>query len=461
VLLGALGSLLGTVRLAHAADPPPRAAASPRTSAHARARDLFFQGIAQQDAGDWERALAFFRRSLDEASTWRSTMNAAFCLGKLTRYDEALEAYEALLTSFAAQLPATERLRVDAAITYLKQQVVSIEITANVESRVSIDGRPRGSVPRGGPLQLRVTADTHHVEITKEGFKAFDRTMAGVAGASILLYAVLERAPTPAPAPRPWPHDFLTAFASYATGSLGSTAERTTSWSSFPVNGFVVGMRGGHYVSSGLDVEITLGYLFAESRFHRTVDNPSFIDQSIVLLNYDLTDRLQLRGPFLGVGVSYRAEVNDHVDFFLRTTFGLLSAESTDPVAGHVCKRDEPCTGETGRDVSIRGNGQRIPSTSGLLMPEIGLNARWGGFRAGVSLGLIVLTTDGPSFRNRQAGVNPAECTRTSTGGSLACVPNKSLGEQNPNDLIKNNQELVYGAFATLLTPQVVVAYSF
>jgi tetratricopeptide (TPR) repeat protein len=473
VLAGALGSSLLLGPTAGAAEPPP-AATSVGATSFPRARELFFKGVAEQSAGNWARALDFFQQSLLEAPTWQSTMNAAFCLGKLARYDEALTTYERLLTSFAAQIDPTERARVDAAMAYLQQKVASLEITTGVVAAITIDGAPRGETPRGAPLVLRVTADTHRIQIVKAGFKPVDRTMAFAPGATVILVAELEKVPLPpspspslpSPPPDPRQRQSLSAFAGgVIAGSLGSTAERReSSIRRAPVGGFLAGIRGDYSFPIGLSLELTLGYLYAVSGLRRDVDNPSFVDPSpgeSFPLTYDLQDTLTVRGPFLGAGASYRLALDDRLSFLARSTFGIFEARSSDPVIGRVCA-GSGCAPKDGVDVIVNGNSQILSSTSGFLLPELGVDARWGDLHAELSLGLFLLTADGPSFKGRQAGVDPKACTPAAPAGSVACAPNRPLGEDDPSSTLSHaTHELAYGRFAMIWVPRVAVGYSF
>ena len=60
-------------------------------------------------ANDVERALAYFLRSRAEQASAKNTGNAAICLSRLGRYDEALEMYEELLLRFSGDLDAEDR----------------------------------------------------------------------------------------------------------------------------------------------------------------------------------------------------------------------------------------------------------------------------------------------------------------------------------------------------------------
>lgn len=461
--VGGLLSLLLSARAA--AQPPPPAAASEPKDPRARAGELFFQGVAQMDAGDWYRALDFFRRSRQEVFTWESTKNAAFCLEKLNREDEALEMYEEVLTSSGAPLDAPQRAEGEAATAYLKKKVASLEITASAGGRITIDGRPRGELPRDRPLLLRVTAGKHLVRVLNDAYRPFERTVEVNAGAGIVVYAELKRvAPPPPSPPPPRPHQFLTAFAGAALGgSLNSTAESNDVVAHPPVRGFVGGMRGGYRTEIGFAFEVSLGYLSVLSPFSRKIPGkffdqkgPTDPDSGVFDISYEPDHALQLHGPFLGLGVSQRLELTDRIGFLLRTTVGVLAASSTDRVTGTVST-------PTGRaDAVARGNNQAIASTSGLVMPEIGLESTWGNLHAGVFLGLIVLTANGPSFTGRAIGVAPTECSG-SPAGSVHCVPNELLRKDNPEYPIQQDRfiDQTYGKFATLWTPQVMVTYSF
>src|SRR5690349_19216075 len=67
------------------------------------------QGLALLDAGRYEEALDRFQRSRAEAHTFKNTTNAAICLHRLGRYDEAMELYEELLEKFYGELKEQNR----------------------------------------------------------------------------------------------------------------------------------------------------------------------------------------------------------------------------------------------------------------------------------------------------------------------------------------------------------------
>lgn len=435
-------------------------------SSFARAKEHFYKGIQEQNAEHWERALALFRQSREEAPTWQSTMNAALCLTKLGRYDGALTMYEGLLTSFAAQLNPADRISVDAAISSLTQKVAILEITSGAAALVLVDGLPRGELPENGSLVIHVSADTHRVEIVKAGFKPFHRERVFRAGSTIIFEAELAKAPAPPPRPRQpaQPYSTVSVFTgAVLAGSLGSTAERGTSATrDAPAAGFFGGIRGGYTFSIGLSLEVDAGYLAAVSVFHRNVEQPLFIDRNPTVpipLTFDLKDTLRMSGPFFGLGASYRMPLDDRLSVLFRTTFGVFQARSVDPVSGAVCA-EAGCVPSA--KVTVRGSGQILTSTSGFFLPEVGLEASWGGLHVGASLGIFLLTAAGPSFIDRQTTVNRARCTSSAVEGFVGCAPNRSLGVVDPNDAVNHGQhELAYGQLALIWVPQIVVGYSF
>jgi hypothetical protein len=164
-----LGLLLPAVARAQTA---PRAAASAPATGDllARAKELFRQGNELRKAGDSERALGFFLRSREIVPSIPNTMNAAICLDQLGRDDEALDLYERLLIEFAGQLDDEDRHAVGAATSELRRRVASLDVSANVEGVLVVDGRRRGLLPLTAPVRL--LPGLHAVRVLKDGYAA-------------------------------------------------------------------------------------------------------------------------------------------------------------------------------------------------------------------------------------------------------------------------------------------------
>jgi hypothetical protein len=170
----ALLAWLTVVDPARAQDPRPEDAEAPATPAArlALAKDLFRKGVVLLQADDIERALDYFLRSRAEQASAKNTGNAAICLSRLGRYDEALEMYEELLLRFSADLDAEDRATLVPAMAALREKVGGINLSANVDGLVVIDGRARGKLPINAPI--RVLAGKHTIRIFKEGFVAYE-----------------------------------------------------------------------------------------------------------------------------------------------------------------------------------------------------------------------------------------------------------------------------------------------
>jgi len=193
-------SVLLGVRVAVAEPIEPTLAVTPRgeQSEATPASDLrleeakaeFRNGVALLDAGDVERALEAFLRSRERVPSAKNTVNAAICLERLHRYDEALELYETVLVRFASQLDADDRASLGPVLTSLRKKIGYLELSSNVTGLVVVDGRARGRLPLA--TALRLLPGTRRVRVVQDGYVTFERTVAVFAGQTLALDAELE-----------------------------------------------------------------------------------------------------------------------------------------------------------------------------------------------------------------------------------------------------------------------------
>ena len=180
-LLLVLGALVASApAAAQRAQRRPAAA-----DAHGQAKAHFTRGVAHADRGEWDAALVEFLRSRELFPTPKNTYNAAVCLRRLQRFDEALEMYESLFRDFSG-VPAEERKAAERELTELRASVGTIELRGGVPGAlVVVDGRPRGALPLSSPI--RVGAGTHTVQVTREGLAPFEARVevAGTQAASV------------------------------------------------------------------------------------------------------------------------------------------------------------------------------------------------------------------------------------------------------------------------------------
>lgn len=173
-------------------DPPPDDPAAPAEGAggdaEARARQdarrHFERGLSLYDAGTWDAALAEFLLSRKLYPTRAATKNAALCLRRLGRFDEALVMLELLLAF--PELTAEERRWTQAEIAAMRGLVGGLVVeAAEPGATVAVDGDTRGTTPL--PAPLRVSAGSHMVRVYKPGFEPWETRVEVAGGQSISL----------------------------------------------------------------------------------------------------------------------------------------------------------------------------------------------------------------------------------------------------------------------------------
>ena len=158
------------------ASPDLKAADAPAEDPRrAEAKAHFELGVAHVDRSEWDAALVEFLESRKSLATSKNTYNAAVCLRKMSRFDEALEMYETLLRDFPA-LDATEKQVAERELAQLKASVGSIELVGGVaRAKIVIDGRERGTLPPSGPApKLAVGAGSHTLRVSADGYLPFE-----------------------------------------------------------------------------------------------------------------------------------------------------------------------------------------------------------------------------------------------------------------------------------------------
>jgi hypothetical protein len=182
-VLASLCALL-TSSEALAQGPPPG------EDALARAKEDFRKGVVLFGSGDVELALEYFQRSRAAFPSKQNTLDMALCLDKLGRHDEALELYQEALASFSRDFSEEERSNVPAIVAALRAKVGEIELSANVEATVVIDGRPRGKVPSSAAF--RVLPGKRSLRVMRDGFVTFETSVEVGAAQRVRVDARLE-----------------------------------------------------------------------------------------------------------------------------------------------------------------------------------------------------------------------------------------------------------------------------
>lgn len=167
-----VGPTLAAVLFAGAsrAEPPLSPAPEAPTSreAEAEARAHFKKGNEHFDKQEWLEALGEFRKALALKRTRAAMVDEASCLKQLGRYDEALDAYEALRAEFPV-LPPKLEAKVAPAVVELQRLVGTLAVggDAPVGASVFVDDRPRGRLPLAAPLRVGVGSHTVRLETAR------------------------------------------------------------------------------------------------------------------------------------------------------------------------------------------------------------------------------------------------------------------------------------------------------
>jgi PEGA domain len=172
--------------------PPadPAADSGPKPADLEQAKTLFKEGNALRKAGDCQGAVVKYAASRALVAAVANTKNAAVCLRDLGRADEALEMYEDLLTKFSDDLSADERQIVSSETNALRAEVGAVDVVANVDGVLVIDGRSRGKLPLS--LPVRVMPGSHKIVVLEQGYKSFEKTIEVKVRQTIAVDATLE-----------------------------------------------------------------------------------------------------------------------------------------------------------------------------------------------------------------------------------------------------------------------------
>jgi PEGA domain len=155
-----------------------------------QAKELFRRGVALLNAGQTEPALEAFLRSRAVLPSSKNTVNAAICLERLGRYDEAFELYQEVVARFAGDLAPEDRENLAPVIAALRKKIGYLELSANAAGAVTVAGRPRGVLPFNAALPILPGRQT--IRIQKDGYDPFESTVELRAGDTKRMNARLE-----------------------------------------------------------------------------------------------------------------------------------------------------------------------------------------------------------------------------------------------------------------------------
>lgn len=407
-------SLPASAQSPDASDAEDRPGGSPSE----QAERLFIEGVRLRNWNRFERALGLFLESRALERSVENTYNAAFCLARLGRDDEALEMYAELLFYFLPDLDPEQQKSIGLYMGELRKEVGSLDLSLYAEGRIFIDGRARGKLPLSKPLW--VLGGRRVVRILAPDSEPLEVTVDVPVGETLFVNEPL--VPKQPPSPR-----FMGVFGGYAGGgTLGGDAVNQCLESCAP-DGYVLGARAGYRFSFGsslqhsVALEITGGYLLLKSRFSRVIGRSFLRDSTTVDVLYHLEDELSIRGPFVGTGFSYRLKLGSHLETTARITAGVLSARSANPITGTATTGDS----EVGARIVVSSQNEVLGTQPFFLMPELGMSAWWDDLYVGISLGIFIVPSKGPTFSHVETGVHSPACGPAS--GGAGCAPNSDI----------------------------------
>jgi hypothetical protein len=159
-----------------------------------QAKELFRQGNELRKTGDCAAALERFSASRALVPSAPNILNSAFCLSELGRADEALEDYATLITQFKDELSADEIAQLDEVMASLRERIGELQLSINVaEAALTIDGKPRGPLPRITPLRL--LPGRHLISVVRDGYEPFETSVLIEAKQTVTLLARLTPIP--------------------------------------------------------------------------------------------------------------------------------------------------------------------------------------------------------------------------------------------------------------------------
>jgi len=172
-----------------------KAAAKAEKQVEKQARASFQDAVEKFDAGDYEAAVALFRKAYELNPSWKLLYNIAQCEAALKRHGEALDAFEQYLSQGGDEVEVERREEVLAEVTRLRQMSGSIEIAAPEGATVWVSGVERGRAPLPGRIRVAAGVD-HAVRVELDGAVLFDRAVR-VGGEENLLVDANPKAPEP------------------------------------------------------------------------------------------------------------------------------------------------------------------------------------------------------------------------------------------------------------------------
>ncbi|MBK8170548.1 MAG: PEGA domain-containing protein [Sandaracinaceae bacterium] len=167
-----------------------------------QARANFNHGVELYGASDYTGALASFQEAYRLRPHPTVRVNMANCYDHLNRPVEAIFHFEHYLSESGRNAPAQQRREVETALVALRQRVGQLTLRIAPDgATVRIDDTEERRAPVLEPVTL--TAGTHHITVTLNGYRSEARTIEVEGGHGADLALRLERGAEPTIATNP------------------------------------------------------------------------------------------------------------------------------------------------------------------------------------------------------------------------------------------------------------------
>jgi tetratricopeptide (TPR) repeat protein len=373
-----------------------------------------------QTPKDYESALEMFMNSRAVYPSPDNSLKAAECLRALGRFPEALVLYKEILLRFDKKLTAKEREEFQGYIAQLKENVITVYVAEN-EGTFAIDDEQCGALPRAAPVYLM--PGTHEWRVKLGVKKESVQTFSGKAGSVVRLQ--LPRLPIKT-TPKETGKWFVSASVGLPIGLLSTSADSQIIREN--MIGIAAQGMGGYRFASGMSLGLASGVLNAERQDEAISHLVAYGKIKTFAANYEITPRLELRAPFIGVLLGFEPHINDRLDFWVRGGVGILGVQAKQVL-------DVVVTGPTSEttNVFVEPQGYIRRDVPAFAVAEMGLSLRVGPMRFGLGLKSFVTFHRGKNFvggRIQPRGPvdgdgNPLdECdSENEEGRNIRCVP--------------------------------------
>ena len=148
------------------------ASAQPSPEDVGRAEQLFDEGVAASDRGDFAAALTSFEGSYNLNPLPDVLYNIAMCHKALADLPAALNAFKDYVAAMGGNLAPEEQAEFDVLLAELVPQVGRLVLeSTEAAAQVRVDGSAVGTTPLGG--WHAVAPGQHRIEVSKPGFEPY------------------------------------------------------------------------------------------------------------------------------------------------------------------------------------------------------------------------------------------------------------------------------------------------